>query len=353
MFSDAEGMGAETKVGVTSSDAIVSGDGGKGIIDKWYWSWGEDDVFNETITREGSNNITHTYSNPGTYTLEMITTDVVDRESATATWTVKVNDVTAPSTDFTIKNADGAVVSEVTENKTFTYNASTTTDNYDEVANLTFEWTFEIAGTVTNYTGMSLNYTFTKAGDYNVTLKATDKAGNYANLTKLIHVNLDERPNILMNVGTMVFSQNPGTAGKAMTITVNITNDGKANTTNIQTKFYIRNPDGTDTEIGTATTASLAMGETTSASISWTPGKKGEFSIWANATCAGEHSSQWWDNKINDFSVQKVTINEAAWVLPAIVGGIVVVVIFVILGMRYFMKSGTEEEASGDKRKKR
>ncbi|MDO9537578.1 MAG: PKD domain-containing protein [Thermoplasmata archaeon] len=352
-FSDTEGMGTQTIAGTSSMDAIVSGDGGKGIIDKWYWSWGEEDVFNETITKEGGNNISHAYSKPGTYSLEMITTDAVGRESATATWTVKVLDITAPATDFSIKNIDGAVVSEVTENKSFTYNATLTTDNYDEVGNLTFEWSFNIAGTISNFTGMSINYTFTKAGDYNVTLKATDKAGNYYNMTKLIHINLDERPNILMNVGTMVFSQNPGTAGKAMTISVNITNDGKTNATNIQTKFYIRNADGNDTEIGTATTSFLGIGETTSAEISWIPGKKGEFSIWANATCAGEHSSQWWDNKIDDFGVQKVSINEAAWVLPAIVVGIIVVIIVVFLGMKYFMKSGTEEEASGDKRKKR
>lgn len=352
-FSDAEGMGSETIVGWASTDEITGGDGGKGIIEKWYWSWGEDNVPDETITKSGSNNITHIYNTPGTYTLNMITTDVVSRESTNATWTVIVKDKTAPVGNYVIKNSAGTVVTEVIENGTFTYNASSTTDNFDKLANLTFDWFFDINGNVVNYTGQSISYTFTQAGDFNVTLKATDKAGNYLNKTEKIHVNLQERPNILMKVGSMVFSKNPGKAGDAMTISVNITNDGKANATDITTKFYIRNSDGTDDEIGTATTAFLGIGNTTTVSISWTPGKKGDYSIWANSTCAGEHSSQWWDNKINDFSVQKVTVDEAAWVLPVIIIAIVVVIIVVFVGMRYFMKSGTEADESGEKRKKR
>jgi hypothetical protein len=352
-FTDAYGMSAETIDGLNSTDAITSGDGGEGIIEKWYWSWGEDDVSDETITKDGSNNITHTYNTPGTYTLNMIATDVVGRESKNATWTINVLDITAPVADFNIRNAAKTIVSEVIENKTFQYNASTTIDNLDELANLTFQWFFKIGSTTTSFNGTAIDYTFAKVGDFNVTLVATDKSGNHMNKTTLVHVNLAERPNILMKLGSMVFGAKTGTAGKAMTISVNITNDGKANATDIQTKFYIRNADGTDKEIGTTTTAFLGIGNTTSVSISWTPGKKGEFSIWANSTCAGEHSSQWWDNKIDDFSIQKITVKEAVWVMPAIIIGIVVVIVVVFFGMRYFMKSGTEKEATGEKRKKR
>jgi PKD repeat protein len=351
-FSDAEGMATQTIAGATSYDDIKSGDR-KGLIEKWYWSWGEKNSFDETVTKDGSKNITHVYNTPGTYTLNMIATDVVGRESANATWTVKVIDITAPIPDFNIRNSAKALVTEVIENKTFTYNASTTTDNFDELANITFEWSFNVGGVITTYTEMTVNHTFTKVGMYNVTLKATDFAGNSENKTMLINVNLASRPNIIMKLGTMVFSSSPGTAGKAMTVSVNITNDGSENATGIQTKFYIRNADGTNKEIGTATTSFLGKGNTTTVSISWTPNKKGEYSIWANSTCAGEHSSQWWDNKIDDFTVQKVTVDEAPWVMPAIIVAIVVVIIVVFLGMRYFMKSGTKDDESGDKRKKR
>ncbi len=351
-FSDAEGMGTQTIVGATSYDDIKSGDR-KGLIEKWYWSWGEENSFDETVTKDGSKNITHVYNTPGTYSLNMIATDVVGRESANATWTVKVLDKTAPIADFKIRNVDKAIVTEAIENKTFSYNASTTTDNFDELANISFEWSFNVKGVFTNYTGMTVDHIFTKVGMYNVTLKATDVAGNSANKTMLVNVNLASRPNIIMKLGTMKFSSSPGTAGKAMTVSVNITNDGSENATGIQTKFYIRNADGTDKEIGTATTSFLGKGNTTTVSISWTPNKKGEFSIWANSTCAGEHSSQWWDNKIDDFTVQKVTVDEAPWVMPVIIVVIVVIIIAVFLGMRYFMKSGTKDDESGDKRKKR
>ncbi|MDD4308229.1 MAG: PKD domain-containing protein [Thermoplasmata archaeon] len=350
-FTDADGMGSEDIVGDNSTDLIATGK--DGIIEKWYWSWGEEEVSDETITKDGSNNITHSYNKPGEYTLNLTVTDVVGRESANATWIINVLDVTAPLTDFNIKDEDGAVVTEVIENTTFYFNASLTTDNFDEFDNLSFHWFFDVDGTVTNKTGDVVNFTFGLVGDFNVTLKATDDAGNYYNKTTLVHVNLAERPNILMKIGSMVFSSSPGTAGKEMTVSVNITNDGKANASDIQTKFYIRNSDGTDTEIGTVSTASLIIGNTTTVSIEWTPSKKGEYSIWANSTCAGEHSSQWWDNKIDDFSIQKVTVDEAAWVMPAIIIAIVVVIIVVFVGMKYFMKSGTEKDETGDKRKKR
>ncbi|MBU4143760.1 MAG: carboxypeptidase regulatory-like domain-containing protein [Candidatus Thermoplasmatota archaeon] len=351
-FSDAESMDTETIEGAESYDDIKSGDR-KGIIEKWYWAWGEENSFNETVTKEGSNNITHTYSNPGTYTLNMTATDVVGRESTAASWTVRVLDTSAPTAEFNIKNKDAIVVTEVIENTTYQYDASPTIDNYDDIENLTFEWTFNADGAITNYTGMIVNHTFAKVGTFNVTLTATDKAGNAGNKTTLVYVNLASRPNIIMKLGTLTFSSSPGTSGKAMTISVNISNDGQANATNIQTKFYIRNPDGTDKDIGTHTTTFLGIGNTTTASISWTPNKPGEFSIWANATCADEHSSQWWDNKIDDFSVQKVTVNQSPMVTWGLIAIGIVVVIVIFLGIRYFMKSGTKEEPTGDKRKKR
>jgi len=351
-FSDAEGMDSEVIAGTSSYDDIKASDR-KGIIEKWYWSWGDENSFDETVTKEGISNITHVYNKPGTYSLNMIATDVVGRESANATWTVNVIDITAPIADFNIRNSDNIIVTEVIENKSFTFNASLTTDNFDELQNLTFEWSFNVGGTYTNVTGPTADFTFDKVGMFNVTLKATDTSGNTANKTTQVYVNLATRPNIVMKLGTLVFGETPGTAGKAMSLSVNITNDGQANTTNVLVKFYIRNADGTDTLIDTTAATSLTMGETKTVSVDWTPKKKGEFSIWANATCADEHSSQWWDNKIDDFSVQKVTINQAAWVMPVIIIAIVAIIIVVFFGMKYFMKTGTKDDESGEKRKKR
>jgi len=350
-FDGVEGMGAETITGTASADSIQSGDG-DGIIEKWFWSWGEEESPDETITMDGSNNITHTYKEPGTYYLNLITTDVVGHESTTANWTVNVIDKTAPLPAFNIVD-NGTVVTEVIEDVEYIYNASTTTDNIDDAADLTFTWVIDTSDGEVNYTGEIINYTFSQVGEFNITLFATDSAGNVANSTQIVHVNLGERPNILMKVGSLTFDPVKGTAGSSMKVSVNLTNDGDVDATNIKVTFYIRNADETDTEIGTTTISTLAAGADTEASITWTPGKKGEYSIWANSTCAGEHESQYWDNSITDFSTQTVTIAEASWVVPAIVIGIIAVVIVVFFGFRYFMQNSTESEKSGDKRKKR
>ena len=352
-FNDAEGMDNEDIEGTASSDELEDDDGGEGIIEKWFWAWGEEDSPDETITMEGSNNITHVYSEPGTYTLHMIATDVVGHESNNATWTIKVLDTEAPIPSFTIYDNESASVTEVIEDFEFIYNASSTTDNFDDVENLTFIWNIEIDGDITNETGIEMTYTFTEVGDYNVTVFATDAAGNVANNTQVVHVNLGERPNVFMKVGSMVFDPTTGTAGSTVSISVNLTNDGDLDASSVQVTFYIRNADGTDTEIGTDSVGTIVAGEDAEASIDWKPAKKGDFSIWANATCPDEHSSQYWDNKVDDFSIQTITIKEASWVLPAILGGIIAVIVVVFFGFRYFMQSGTEVDKSGEKRKKR
>ncbi len=350
-FNDAEGMGDEVIAGSASSDEIEDGDGGEGIIEKWFWSWGEDDAPDETITMDGSNNITHTYAEPGTYYLNLITTDVVGHESATANWTVKVVDMTAPEPAFKIVD-NGTTVTEVVEDIEYVYNASLSTDNIDDVEDLTFTWIIDIDDEELNYTGELISFTFSKVGTFNVTLFATDTSGNEANSTQIVHVNLGERPNILMKVGSMVFDPAGGTAGSAMKISVNLTNDGEVDASNIQVTFYIRDDDG-DTIIDSTIISTLAVGDDIEASITWTPGKKGDYSIWANATCAGEHDSQYWDNSIDDFSTQTVTIAEASWVVPAIVMGIIAVIVVVFFGFRYFMQRGVETDKSDEKKKKR
>lgn len=354
-FSDVEGTMPTFSGTGNSTDGLYIGNDGLGIIEKWFWAWGEDGVQNETVTMEGSNNITHTYSKPGQYTLIMNVTDVVGHVSSNAVWTVNVKDITDPTPEFTMINSTGVNVMEAIENEVFTFNASTSADNFDEVATMTFQWDFNSDGTIEG-TGVVYNYTFTNVADYNVTLVATDSAGNQNNLTRLVHSSIGKRPNLFMKFGTMKFGEETGTAGKDMTISVNITNDGQVDATDVSVKFYIRNEDGSDTEItgtvsmfsntdnATVSDGIIASGENVTATIIWSPEKKGNYSLWANSSTSGEHSSQYWDNKIDDFDVQQITVNEAGWVMPVIILVVIVVIIVVFLGMRYFMRSKTETE---------
>ncbi len=351
-FSDAEGD-------VTSSGSNSTDSEPFGILEKWYWSWGEEGVSNETITMEGSNNITHTYSTPGNYTLLMNVTDVVGHVSSDAVWTVNVKDITPPAPDFVLRNATGIVVFECIENQPFSFNASPTTDNYDEIENMTFQWDFDRDGTI-DETELNVTYTFVEVDDYNVTVIATDRAGNEKNFTQVVHVSLGERPNLFMLYGTMDFGAGPGiegegTAGSRVTISVNITNDGQIAANNVTVTFYIRNADGTDSPpIGTVTTATIEAGGNYTATITWTPSTKGIYTIWANCSTSGEHPSQYYDNFIDNFDVQKITVMEAGWVMPAIIGAVIAVIIVVYFGVRYFLRTRMEaEEGKSGKRKKR
>lgn len=355
-FSDAEG--SPQFAGAGESVDHITGSDGAGVIEKWYWSWGEEGVSNETVTTEGSNNITHTYEDPGIYSLLMNVTDVVGHVSADAIWTVRVLDITPPTPDILIKNETGAVVTECIENKIFTFNASNSQDNADEAEDMEYEWDFDSDGTIDRI-GFEVNWTFAEVGDYNVTLIGNDTAGNSKNFTQVVYVSLGNRPNLFMLFGTMDFGQGPGipgegSVGKSVTISVNITNNGQVAADNVEVTFYIRNADGTDTEIGTSTTDSIAIDGNHTATITWKPGKKGEYTVWANCSTPGEHQSQYGDNKIDNFDVQKVNIAEAAWVMPAIIGAVIAVIVVVFFGVRYFMGSRMEvDEGKSGKRKKR
>jgi hypothetical protein len=204
-------------------------------------------------------------------------------------------------------------------------------------------------------------HTFAEVGDFNVTLIVTDRAGNDKNLSQVVHVSLGERPNLFMLYGTMDFGagagiEGEGTAGSRVTISVNITNDGQIAANNVTVTFYIRNADGSDSPpIGSVTLGTIeAGGNETIATISWTPSTKGIYTIWANCSTSGEHPSQYYDNFIDNFDVQKITVKEAGWVLPAIIGAVIAVIIVVYFGVRYFLRTRMEaEEGKSGKRKKR
>jgi hypothetical protein len=208
---------------------------------------------------------------------------------------------------------------------------------------------------------MNVTHIFTEIGSYNVSLIATDSSLNVKNYTQILPVILGERPNLFMLYGTMDFGAGPGvegegTAGKAVTITVNITNDGQLNVTDMNVDFFIREADGvTNTLIGSISGLTVIADENiTQATITWTPSKKGIYTIWANCSTSGEHSSQYYDNFIDNFDVQKITVKEAGWVMPAIIGAVIAVIIVVFFGVRYFMRTRMEaEEGKSGKRKKR
>ncbi len=348
--------------GLGSYDSVATATDKMGVIDSWFWVWGDGSV-NETVTMNEDGFINKTYSEPGRYTLEMSATDIVGHESAPKVFTVVVKDITAPDiTGITMFDANMEETTDVLQGKLAYFSANDTSDNYDDFDDITFTWDFNDDG-ISDINGSWVPYTFPAIGDYNVTLTAIDKTGNSMDFVKVVNVRIGDSANLLLQAATFSFDPEEGTVGKTTTISVNITNTGQLNATGVGVKFYIRDSNGNDAEIsGTVTleingasTTTIGPGEIATASITWKPTKKGTYTIWANASTPDEHESQYSDNSnIGFWEYSTYTVAEAGWIVPAIVIGIIVAIIAVFFGTRYFMNSrAMSESKSGDKKKRK
>ena len=127
-------------------------------IDTYSWSFGN----GETARGE---TVTHTFSQPGTYTVELAV-ETVNGSQATTTTQVTVAD-RAPTAAFV--TAAGPPVTGTP----LSLNASPSSDPDGTIAS--YEW--EIDGDTTQ-TGMTTTHTFETTGDHEIVLRVTDSAGN-------------------------------------------------------------------------------------------------------------------------------------------------------------------------------
>ncbi|WP_281085414.1 PKD domain-containing protein, partial [Methanosarcina acetivorans] len=173
------GKGTESKVGyITVTDAVppvaefsaepTSGeipltvrftDESTGYPTEWFWDFGDGDDTNATVQ-----NPVHTYAEVGTYTVTLTATNSVgnDTESKTSYITTTCF---APVADFSAEPTSGKVPLTVH----FT----------DESANNPTSWSWDFGdGDDTNSTLQNPVHTYAEIGIYNVTLTATNTAGN-------------------------------------------------------------------------------------------------------------------------------------------------------------------------------
>jgi len=122
----------------------------------------------------------HTYSEPGTYTVALRVTDD-GQNTATDTVTVTVADVTAPSPSVGPDTTVNAGVS-------VSFDASGSTDNGGIAS---YEWDFDGDGT-TDATGQTATHAFGSAGTYDVQLTVTDGAGNSDTATRTVTVRAED-----------------------------------------------------------------------------------------------------------------------------------------------------------------
>ncbi|MFP4052110.1 MAG: PKD domain-containing protein, partial [Thermoplasmata archaeon] len=175
-----------TVLDVTAPSAVIEGDTelDEDTVVTFNGSMSSDNVgiVDFIWTIEGSKlsgeEVSHTFEDPGTYTVKLNVTDSAGNYNETS-MEVTVKDVTDPT-------ADAGSNTTVSINENFTLDGSGSTDN---VGIESYEWT--INGE--EYQGMTVTDSFDKLGNYTAELTVTDKAGNSDTDTITIEV-VDETP---------------------------------------------------------------------------------------------------------------------------------------------------------------
>ncbi|MGQ4554504.1 PKD domain-containing protein [Halobellus sp. GM3] len=168
---------------------------------QWDFGDGESDT-GETVT--------HTYDDPGTYRANLTITDTAGN-AANATKYVVVEDVTPPT-------ADAGDDVTVAEGGTVDLDGSGSTDAFSSVE--TYEWDTTGNGDI-NATGETTSVTYAAAGNYTVTLYATDEAGNTG--TDTVNVTVTDATDPVADAGEDV----------SATVGQRITFDGTNSTDNV------------------------------------------------------------------------------------------------------------------------
>jgi PKD repeat protein len=351
--------------GTSSTDKIFGTVDGE--IDEWRWLWRN--VGNDTNASQLGETWEISFSSPGVYDVTLNVTDVVGHFTALplTNITIIVEDITPPVPVFDkIENNSWLRREALTENQLYWFDASKTTDNYDEVQNLTFNWTFP--GGVTKL-GVNVSHTYTEVGTSNLTLMVTDTSGNTGNTTQSIVVqpNLTARPDLRVIQATFEASPGSPEEGQTVTLSVNITNkEGRADATNVMLNFTAIIDDA-ETQItgaveffdtnGAKISNTIASNQTVTVKIKWVPPRMGNFTIRIEATTDNEHSGTTLDNSIAVY----INVLEAGWkrtlIYALIIGVPILIFLFIYLRRKYkrgeiFKKRDDEEEDfRGRKRK--
>jgi len=165
------------KVGVTVTfDASVSS-ASNGMIVDYVWNFGDGNTAN-------GNPITHTYTTPGTYTITLTVTDN-DEQTDTTTKTIQITDEVIPPEDDEdvtppVAYAGNDMTVETGSIVTFDADGSS-----DDTGIVSYEWDF---GDGTTGTGVTTSHTYPMNGNYDVTLRVADAAGNFRIDTLMINV---------------------------------------------------------------------------------------------------------------------------------------------------------------------
>ena len=317
------------------------------------------------------------FDTPGRFNATLEVVDWVGNSAAlNATLTVFANDTTKPTPNWVILDPSNnwAVTTTLIEDKEYAFNASSSTDNYDENDNLTFKWHFP--GPVVNATnsltgghdfsgrglaGWNVSVKWTEFNlSYNVTLNVTDtgfraptdaQKPNWANRTSSVQVSVDvkQHPDLRYVAASLKIEPGQPEEGQLIHVSFMVDNDkNRANATNVRVVLTAKDPAGT---------VVLQSGDVRWFDDNWKPlalvdhridsGKKVHLVFLINFPSQGNKSL---DIRFNDTAEpytwvdgqNKVTgslfVKLAGWVIPAAFVGIIALVIGVAFALRTYSK---------------
>ncbi len=350
----------------TSLSTDLAYPGKTGVILNAGYKW----VFDNTSVPDATGStVNWTFSKPGWYRVILNVTDAVGNTGVNATMVVIVNDTQPPVPSFAIldPNNDYAPVTSLMEGHLYTFNASTTTDNYDSVSNLTFNWTIAgpiflangtaLAGTSHPFDGMNITFGWSSWNlSYAVTLTAKDRGfgsgiPNVGTKTfnESVQIDWSKHPDLYVNVGTAKISTSSPESGQAVTITLNVTNKPSRGTasnvyvtvtegtgsgaTTLMNKQFVGNGWSMSKDGSAATT--IPSGTTVTLTITVTVVGQGNKTL---TVLVADTNEPYTVVTAENQATLSINVLQPAWVTYAIIGAIAGVFLVVIGAMYYRRK---------------
>ncbi len=318
--------------GGNSTDMVH--DGLAGEIREWRWDLdgdGEVDATGKTVV--------WSFQDVGNFTVNLTVVDQAGHESANATMWVITEDITPPAVEFEILDEEFEEAISIVEDSTYYFDASGTTDNFDSIDEMDFDWAFGDGSTAT---GSNVTHVYADYGNYEVTLNVTDTAGNLGNATRQIVVQVEatSRPDLEIETNSLsIEPRNPEEStlfGQVLvTIRLNVTNkEDRAAAKTVQVTFWAfrfgESPgepiliDPTFlTEDGGLTNNTLDPGEKKTVEFTWATPAQGNYTLRVNVTDLEEP-----DLFIgpNNSAQTQIDVRQAGWKTPLTIAAIVGVI---------------------------
>ncbi len=302
-----------------------------GVIREYRWDMDGDGGVDAT-----GRTVDWAFPEPGNFTVNLTVVDRAGHESLNATIWVVAEDVTPPLVEFEILTEEFEEAISVVEGKRYIFVGTGTTDNFDPLENMTFEWTFGDGNTTI---GSNVTHVFENYGTYHVNLNVTDSTGNVGNASRqqVVEVDPSQRPDLQIVTNSLVVEppspEESSFFGRVtVTLSLNVTNEeNRAAALNVQVSFWafrfgeepgsplLITPEFYNAD-GTLSNNTLAPAETKTVKFTWVSPAQGNYTLRINVTDPREPDI--FVGPRNSVQTQ-IDVRQAGWKTPLTIAAIV------------------------------